>query len=83
MTAAGPGEFRVRRETGLQGGVLLSKPVIHHRRLIMTVGVTALGLATPSAAGAQTQGHHNKVTVIADHLSSQDQLSTVSPRGPR
>ena len=42
----------------------------------MTGGVTALalatalGLATPSAAGAQTQGHHNRVTVIADHLSN-------------
>ena len=42
----------------------------------MTVGVTALGLATavglaaPSAAGAQTQGHHQKVTVIADHLNN-------------
>jgi sugar lactone lactonase YvrE len=32
--------------------------------------VTALGLATPSAAGAQTQGHRHKVTVIADHLSN-------------
>ena len=29
-----------------------------------------LGLATPSAAGAQTQGHHNKVTVIASHLNN-------------
>jgi hypothetical protein len=32
----------VRRETGLQGGVLLSKPAIHHRRFIVTGGVTAL-----------------------------------------
>ena len=32
--------------------------------------VTALGLATPSAAGAQTQGHHRNVTVIADHLNN-------------
>jgi hypothetical protein len=66
----------VRRETGLQGGVLLSKPAIHHRRFIVTGAVTALGLATklglatPSAAGAQTQGHHNKVTVIASHLNN-------------
>ena len=72
----------VRRETGLQGGVLLSKLAVHHRRLIVTGGVTALGLATalslavPSAAGAQTQqaqqaqGHHNKVTVIASHLNN-------------
>ena len=49
----------------------------------MTGGVTALGLAAalalaaPSATGAQTaaqghqaQGHHTKVTVIADHLSN-------------
>jgi sugar lactone lactonase YvrE len=75
----------VRRETGLQGGVLLSKLAVHHRRLIVTGGVTALGLATalslatPSAAGAQAQqaqqaqqakGHHNKVTVIASHLNN-------------
>jgi sugar lactone lactonase YvrE len=72
----------VRRETGLQGGVLLSKLAVHHRRLIVTGGVTALGLATalslatPSAAGAQTQqaqqakDHHNKVTVIASHLNN-------------
>jgi sugar lactone lactonase YvrE len=56
----------------------LNRPAVHHRRLIVTGGVTALGLATalalaaPSAAGAQTstQGYHNKVTVIADHLSN-------------
>jgi hypothetical protein len=54
----------------------VSKPAVHHRRLIVTAGVTALGLATvlglatPSAAGAQTQGHHQKVTVIADHLNN-------------
>ena len=54
----------------------MSKPAVHRRRLIVTGGVTALGLATalalaaPSAAGAQTQGHQNKVTVIADHLNN-------------
>ena len=56
----------------------MSKRAVHRRRLIVTGGVTALGLATalalaaPSAAGAQTrtQGHHNKVTVIADHLNN-------------
>jgi hypothetical protein len=60
----------------------LSKPAVHHRRFIVTGAVTALGLATalglvaPSAAGAQTQqaqqtqGHHNKVTVIASHLNN-------------
>ena len=44
----------------------------------MTGGVTALGVATilglaaPSATGAQTKtpGHHDKVTVIADHLGN-------------
>jgi hypothetical protein len=56
----------------------MSKRAFQHRRLILTGGVTALGLATalalvaPSAAGAQTktQGHHKKVTVIADHLNN-------------
>ena len=56
----------------------MSKPAVHHRRLIVTGGVTAVGLATalglaaPSAAGAQAekQGHHPKVTVVADHLSN-------------
>ena len=54
----------------------MSKPAAHHRRLIVTGGATALGLATalalaaPSAAGAQTQAHHKKVTVIADHLNN-------------
>src|SRR5207247_1860704 len=87
MTAAGPGGSRVRRETGLQGGVLLSKPVVHHRRLIMTGSVTvlglatALGLATPSAAGAQTHGHHNKVTVIADHLNNPRGLAAAPGGG--
>src|ERR1700749_1347992 len=52
------------------------RPAVHHRRLIVTGGVTALGLATalalaaPSAAGAQAQGQHKKVTVIADHLNN-------------
>ena len=37
----------------------------------MALGLaTALALAAPSAAGAQTQGHQNKVTVIADHLNN-------------
>jgi hypothetical protein len=56
----------------------LSKPALNHRRLFMTGGVTALGVATilglaaPSATGAQTKtpGHHDKVTVIADHLGN-------------
>ena len=54
----------------------MSKPAVHNRRLIVTGGVTALGLATalalaaPSAAGAQAHGQHKKVTVIADHLSN-------------
>jgi len=54
----------------------LSKPAVRHRRLVVTGGVTALGLATavslaaPSAAGAQAQGHYNKVTVVADHLNN-------------
>ena len=76
MTAAGAGGVQGPAGIGLQGGVLSSKPAVHHRRLIVTGGATvlglatALGLATPSAAGAQTQGHHHKVTVIADHLSN-------------
>jgi len=54
----------------------MGKPAVKYRRLIVTGGVTALGLATvlglaaPSAAGAQTQGHHQKVTVVADHLNN-------------
>ena len=58
----------------------MGKPAVHRRRLIVTGGVTALGLATalslaPSAAGAQTQSHHDKVTVIADHLNNPRGLS--------
>ena len=66
----------------------MNRPAVHHRRLIVTGGVTALGLATalalaaPSAAGAQTstQGYHDKVTVIADHLSNPRGLA-LAPGG--
>ena len=52
----------------------------------MTGGVAALGLATalalaaPSAAGAQTQGHYKKFTVVADHLNNPRGLSP-APHG--
>jgi len=52
----------------------------------VTGGVAALGLATalalaaPSAAGAQTQGHYKKFTVVADHLNNPRGLSP-APHG--
>lgn len=39
-------------------------------------GVSAtVGLVTPSAAGAQTRGQHEKVTVVASHLNNPRGLS--------
>jgi len=50
-------------------------------------GVTALGLAAtlglaaPSAAGAQTGGHHKGFTVVADHLNNPRGLSRAPDGG--
>ena len=52
------------------------KHAAHRGRLTVLGGVTALGLAAalslavPSAAGAQTGGHHGGFTVVADHLNN-------------
>ena len=59
----------------------MSKHAIPLRRLIKIGGITCLGLAaalglvTPSAAGAQTGGHHERFTVIASHLNNPRGLS--------
>jgi hypothetical protein len=51
------------------------------RPLGLAASVTALGLATaltvttPSVAGAQARGHHERVTVVADHLNNPRGLS--------
>ena len=59
----------------------MSKHAIPLRRLIKIGGITCLGLAatlglvTPSAAGAQMGGHHERFTVIASHLNNPRGLS--------
>lgn len=57
----------------------MRKPAVHHRLLSAMGGVIALGvglgLVTPSAAGAQTRGHHERLTIVASHLSNPRGLS--------
>jgi hypothetical protein len=59
----------------------MRKRAVRRRRLSVAGGAAALGLAsvmaltTPSAAGAQTIGHHWRVTVVASHLNNPRGLS--------
>ena len=59
----------------------MSKPAVNRRPLTLTGGLLALGPAaelavtTPSAAGAQTRGHHEGLKVVADHLNNPRGLS--------
>jgi hypothetical protein len=59
----------------------MSKHAVRRRRLIITGGAAALGVAvtlglvTPSAAKAQTGGHQERFTVVADHLGNPRGLS--------
>jgi len=59
----------------------MRKHKVRNRRLTVTGGAAAmgvaatLGLVAPSAAGAQTGGHHERFTVIADHLGNPRGLS--------
>ena len=59
----------------------MRKHALRRRRLGVMGGVTAVGLAaamaltTPSAAGAQTLGHHWRVSVVASHLNNPRGLS--------
>lgn len=61
----------------------MSRSAVHHGKLAVTGGaVLAAGLVlatgmgpTPSAAGAQTNGHQPGVTVVADHLGNPRGLS--------
>jgi hypothetical protein len=54
----------------------MRKRAVRRRQLSAAGGAAALGLAgvmaltTPSAAGAQTLGHHGRVSVVASHLSN-------------
>lgn len=64
----------------------MRKRVIRRRRLSVAGGAAAVGLAcvmaltTPSAAGAQTLGHHWRVSVVASHLDNPRGLSA-TPHG--
>ena len=59
----------------------MRKHAVQYRRLAKIGGTTVLGLGatlglvTPSAAGAQTRGQHEKVTVVANHLNNPRGLS--------
>ncbi len=59
----------------------MGKPALNRRPLTLTGGLLALGPAaalavtTPSAAGAQTRGHHESFKVVADHLNNPRGLS--------
>jgi hypothetical protein len=65
----------------MQEGKFMRKYAVRRRRLKATGGTAALGLAAitaltvPSAAGAQTFGHHGRVTVVASHLNNPRGLS--------
>jgi hypothetical protein len=59
----------------------MSVHAVRYRRPA-TIGGTAVrgraatsGLVTPSAAGAQSGGHHGQVTVVASHLNHPRGLS--------
>ena len=61
----------------MQEGKFMRKRTVRRRRLSVAGAAAALGLAgvmaltTPSAAGAQTLGHHHwRVSVVASHLSN-------------
>ena len=59
----------------------MRKHAVQYRRLAKIGGITVLGLGatlglvTPSAAGAQMRGQHEKVTVVASHLNNPRGLS--------
>jgi len=59
----------------------MSKHNVQRRRLIMTGGAITLGLAATlglvisPTAGAQTRSHHERFTVVADHLGNPRGLS--------
>jgi hypothetical protein len=54
----------------------MGKPAVNRRSLTLIGVLAALGPAaalavvTPSAAGAQTRGHHERFKVVADHLNN-------------
>jgi hypothetical protein len=65
----------------------MRKHPVQYRRLakiggtaVLGVGAT-LGLVAPSAAGAQTRGQHEQVTVVASHLNNPRGLSTAPGGG--
>ena len=59
----------------------MGKPAVNRRPPTLFGVLAALGLAaalvvaTPSAAGAQTRGHHEGLKVVADHLNNPRGLS--------
>jgi hypothetical protein len=59
----------------------MGKHAVNRRPLILIGGLAVSGLAatlavtTPSAAGAQTRGHHGGFKVVADHLNNPRGLS--------